>query len=223
MDYQNETKSDNEVKKNSPERLLDSAEKLFSVKGFDATSVRELAADAECNIASVNYHFGGKENLYQEVWRRQLKIIRETRLRSIETVMKKNNGRPELEELLRSYAHAFIEPFGDENKSRQLMRLMAREIIDPHLPRDMFITEMVSPVMAALQEAFLKLCPALKPDIIPIIIISIVGQLMQNLHYRALLEQSEQHNVKQYDLNEIIDYTVRFSAAGIREFAQVKK
>ena len=57
------------------DRLLDSAEELFCEYGFDGASIRDIAASADCNIASVNYYFGGKEKLYQEVWRRHLMIM----------------------------------------------------------------------------------------------------------------------------------------------------
>jgi AcrR family transcriptional regulator len=40
---------------------------LFSEKGFDAVSVREIAASAEANIALISYHFGSKEGLLQEI------------------------------------------------------------------------------------------------------------------------------------------------------------
>src|SRR5271166_5391198 len=36
---------------------------LFGTKGFEATSTREIAAAAGANIASIAYHFGGKEGL----------------------------------------------------------------------------------------------------------------------------------------------------------------
>lgn len=36
---------------------------LFGTKGFDATTTRELAAQAGANIAAIAYHFGGKEGL----------------------------------------------------------------------------------------------------------------------------------------------------------------
>ena len=42
-------------------RLLEAAERLFAERGFRATSVRALTSEARCNVASVNYHFGGKE------------------------------------------------------------------------------------------------------------------------------------------------------------------
>ena len=43
------------------ERLLNAAEELFCDKGFEGTSIRDIAASADCNIASVNYYFGGKQ------------------------------------------------------------------------------------------------------------------------------------------------------------------
>jgi AcrR family transcriptional regulator len=38
---------------------------LFGSKGFAATSTREIAARAKTNVASIAYHFGGKEGLRQ--------------------------------------------------------------------------------------------------------------------------------------------------------------
>lgn len=43
--------------------LAMAALKLFGEKGFDATSTREVAAEAKANIGSIAYHFGGKEGL----------------------------------------------------------------------------------------------------------------------------------------------------------------
>ncbi|MEZ5777597.1 MAG: CerR family C-terminal domain-containing protein [Paracoccaceae bacterium] len=43
--------------------LIAAALRLFGKKGFAATSTREIAAAAETNVASIAYHFGGKEGL----------------------------------------------------------------------------------------------------------------------------------------------------------------
>ena len=43
--------------------LVGAAIRLFGAKGFEATSTREIAAAANANIASIAYHFGGKEGL----------------------------------------------------------------------------------------------------------------------------------------------------------------
>lgn len=45
------------------EKILSAAKELFEEKGFDVTSVREIASKAGVNAALINYHFGSKENL----------------------------------------------------------------------------------------------------------------------------------------------------------------
>jgi AcrR family transcriptional regulator len=48
-------------------KILKVAFELFGKFGFDGTSVRAIAAQAEVNISAVNYHFKNKENLYWEI------------------------------------------------------------------------------------------------------------------------------------------------------------
>ena len=43
--------------------LLDAGLHLFGVRGFDGTSIRDIATAAGTNIASIAYHFGGKDGL----------------------------------------------------------------------------------------------------------------------------------------------------------------
>lgn len=45
-------------------KIIEVARKLFSENGFEGTSIRELAKVAEVNVASINYHFGSKEQLF---------------------------------------------------------------------------------------------------------------------------------------------------------------
>jgi AcrR family transcriptional regulator len=53
-------------------RILDAAESLFMEYGFDGTSMRLITGQAGVNLAAINYHFGSKELLFQEVFRRRL-------------------------------------------------------------------------------------------------------------------------------------------------------
>lgn len=46
--------------------ILANAICLFSEKGFDGVSVRDIAGKAEVNLAAINYHFKNKENLFKE-------------------------------------------------------------------------------------------------------------------------------------------------------------
>ena len=49
------------------EKILKIARVLFADNGFDGTSIRDIAKAAEVNVASVNYHFSSKENLFLEI------------------------------------------------------------------------------------------------------------------------------------------------------------
>lgn len=51
--------------KASRDRLIKAAIKLFARKGFNGVSVKEIAEEAEVNVALVSYYFGGKEGLYK--------------------------------------------------------------------------------------------------------------------------------------------------------------
>src|SRR3972149_9632089 len=49
------------------ERLLDAAGEVFADRGYRRATVREICRIANVNIASVNYYFKGKEDLYADV------------------------------------------------------------------------------------------------------------------------------------------------------------
>ena len=50
-------------------RLLEVACELFSMHGLKATTIAQICTQANANIASVNYHFGSKKELYFAAWR----------------------------------------------------------------------------------------------------------------------------------------------------------
>jgi len=208
--------------KSVEDRLLDAAEELFCEHGFEGTGVREIAAAAGCNIASVNYYFGGKEKLYTEVWRRHLLLLRDARITSIDKVMSKSDSDPRLEDLLRSYANTFIEPLVDESSDRRFIKLMAREMIDQHLPPNMFFEEMIVPVMTTLQQALVKTCPGLEKSKAQLSILSIVGQLIHTVGVRTMFEQADSPELPKFDLTELVNHIVKFSAAGIRAYTNEK-
>jgi len=200
-------------------RLLDAAEELFSKRGFDGTSIRDLAAAAECNIASVNYYFGGKDKLYAEIWRRRMVVLRETKMESIDTVMAESGGKPGLEDLLRSFSYAFIGPLMDEDGGRRLIRLMAREMIDPHLPSDMFCKEVIEPTLTLMQNALGKAYPDLDASKVPLVVFSLIGQLVHTIRIKVMLECFDDKALAMFDLGKVIDHIVAFTAAGIRAYA----
>jgi AcrR family transcriptional regulator len=60
------------------EQLISNARGLFAQKGFEATSVEEIAARAEVSKPVVYEHFGGKEGLYAVVVDREVRSLLDT-------------------------------------------------------------------------------------------------------------------------------------------------
>ena len=203
------------------ERLITTAEELFCDNGFDATSVRDLTSRADCNVAAVNYYFGGKDNLYIEVFRLRLVAMTNLRLESIKSIMSRHGSGVTLEELLRVFATAFVEPLVAESGGRQFMKLMSREMIDPHLPQNLFVEKMVESTMSTLGGALQEICPELKPIKIHMCIFSFIGQLVHLVRLNEMFEEDEQMK-KMYDFEKTVEHIVEFSTAGILAAAKRK-
>ena len=206
--------------KSVKDRLLDTAEGLFCERGFKGTSIRDIAASAGCNIASVNYYFGSKEKLYEEVWRRHLIPMRDARIASINKVMSQTEARPNLEDLLRSFADTFVGSMVDTSRASRLSKLMAREYIDGHLPTNMFVNEVMTPTITAMHIALMKTCPDLNESKIIPVVFSVIGQLVHLVHVKTMFEHGGDNlKLPVFDSNEIIDHIVKFSAAGISAYS----
>ena len=100
------------------------------------------------------------------------------------------------------------------------MRLMAREMVDKHLPQNIFLEEMIIPVMTALQQALMRICPGLTEVNAQLTILSLVGQLVHTTIAETMLEQSDKPEITKFELAEIVKHIVKFSAAGIRAYTE---
>jgi AcrR family transcriptional regulator len=198
------------------ERLLDAAEKLFAARGFRATSVRDITAEAACNVAAVNYHFGSKVNLYREMFRRRLGALREHRIASIHRAMTRAGERADLELLLRAFTTAFLEPHLDESRGRVLMQLLSHEILDPHLRPGTFESEMVGPVREALSRAMRAAVRGLGVRAARRCFHSIVALLVHVVQMRSMPGAAGGPAATDFAFPGVVDHIVRFSAAGVR-------
>src|SRR5580704_11753070 len=104
-------------------RILDVAERLFGLKGFEATSLRDITAEAQVNLAAVNYHFQSKESLIDAVIVRRIEPVNHRRLEMLDSA----GPYPTLEQILT----AFIAP-ALEVRMESVAPLMGRILSDPN-------------------------------------------------------------------------------------------
>lgn len=196
------------------DRLLDVSERLFAERGFRATSVRDITSEARCNIAAVNYYFGGKDNLYREMFRRRLRALREERIESIRRAVDQDGATPSLEGLLRAFITTFLRPLADESADRFYFQLISRELVDPHLSPDIFLAEMIEPVQNAWTHAVRAVMPDLDERSARLCFHALVGQLLHVVKVQKLL--GSQGQKEQWSAQELVEHIVRFSVGGIR-------
>ncbi len=54
---------------NTEKRILDSARKVFHIKGYSGARMHEIANEAKINKAMLNYYFRSKDKLFESVFR----------------------------------------------------------------------------------------------------------------------------------------------------------
>jgi AcrR family transcriptional regulator len=95
------------------ERILDTAEICFAQRGFDGTSLREITSLADVNLGAVNYHFGSKSALFEEVLRRRFEPLNQRRMDMLDAAIARNApATPKLEEFMEAYLRPPVEAFG---------------------------------------------------------------------------------------------------------------
>src|SRR4030095_14664613 len=83
--------------------VFNAAERLFALHGFENVSVRDITAEAGVNLASVNYHFGAKDALLFEIFRRRTSELNRERARMLHEANSRHDGKPPVREILEAY------------------------------------------------------------------------------------------------------------------------
>jgi TetR/AcrR family transcriptional regulator, regulator of cefoperazone and chloramphenicol sensitivity len=121
------------------DRLLKAAERLFADRGFKKVTVREICRAARANVAAVNYHFGDKLGLYREVMQSAIDAIRATN-----DAARQAGAGHAAEEQLRRYIDIFVHRVLGSGRDT-VHKLIHREMNDPTPALDMLVEQGVRP------------------------------------------------------------------------------
>jgi AcrR family transcriptional regulator len=98
------------------ERILDAAEKLFAVSGYDAVSFRDLTEAAGVSLSAIHYHFGSKQAVFSEIFARRAALLTSRRTELLAAAHRYSDGQPSLEGILDAFLRpAFEVTRGDRN------------------------------------------------------------------------------------------------------------
>ena len=89
------------VEISTKDKILKISHKLFADKGYNGVSIREIAKACDVNIASINYHFVNKENLYVQT----IAASMDNLWQSIEDLYANYQNKPVVDFVLAIYKH----------------------------------------------------------------------------------------------------------------------
>ncbi len=143
------------------ERILDAAERLFTANGFDGASMRQITGAAGVNLASVNYHFGSKEALVQEVFRRRLAWLNTERLRVLTALEQAAGGKPlKPSQIVEGFFGTLLGMAQDEARGGvTFLRLLGRTLTDPADFIRTFLADEYQEVVERYKMALFKALP----------------------------------------------------------------
>ncbi|MDO9600603.1 MAG: TetR/AcrR family transcriptional regulator [Azoarcus sp.] len=145
------------------DRILDAAEGLFVEHGFEATSMRMITSSAGANIAAVNYHFGTKDALIQEVFGRRLTELNRQRLAALDRLQAEAKGEPlKPSRIVEAFFGTALELAADtEHGGHTFMRLLGRTYTEPNA----FVRKFMAEEYAEVLERFLGALYSALPDV----------------------------------------------------------
>ncbi|TSA12555.1 MAG: TetR family transcriptional regulator [Betaproteobacteria bacterium] len=142
-------------------RILDAAEVLFMENGLDATTLRQITGAADVNLAAVNYHFGSKEELVREVFRRRLTWLNQQRLQELDRLEAAAGDKPlKPSQILEAFFGVALKMAADTGGGgRTFMRLLGRTYTKPSEFVRTFLAEEYAAVIARFRAALIKALP----------------------------------------------------------------
>ena len=111
--------------------ILAAAERLYADRGFGDVTLRDIVAEANVNLAAVNYHFGSKDELIAELFVTRSLALNRERLRTLRAAEEKGGGRAEIACVLRALVGPTLRGcLGPENERATAARFMIRVSIE---------------------------------------------------------------------------------------------
>lgn len=193
------------------QRLIDAAGAIFSEKGYEAASVRDICQQASANIAAVNYHFGDKKSLYVAAVRHAQSCA--------------DSENPEVvwpaemppAERLREFIRTMLERKLDTSKPHWHLGIMLREMAHPTEACAAVVEDYVRPMANGLREILRDLLGQDFPeDQGNLIGFSIVGQvLFYYIHQPIIRLLIGNEAYDKLTVQTLADQITNFSLAGM--------
>ncbi len=202
--------------------VLDAAERLFSERGVDGVSVRDITASAGANLGAVHYHFRSKDGLVMEVFGRRLQPMNRARIARLDALEKAAGNWPvNLSQIVEALVRPSLQMESDlPNRDEAVLRLLGRCFAELNPELKKFVDEQFAEVAGRFDAAFLRAVPGLSPGELFWRMSFFIGALHQGqdvwLRFERYSHQAANAAVARPDREELIRQITTFVTAGMR-------
>lgn len=195
------------------QRLLDAAADEFARRGFVATRIRDIVESAGANLAAVNYHFGGKDGLYQAT----LAMLASEALGDLPTEAPAALAFTP-EEQLRAMARVMLVRYLAPSRQSRLSRIIAHELLDPTPAFGQILRGVSDPQWTRLEAIVAALLgPTASGEDVALASLSVAGQWAFFLYGRRMFEFRFADLAGRPDVvDRLADHIAEFSVAALR-------
>ncbi len=196
-------------------RLLAAGARLFADHGYAHVTIRDICGAARANIAAVNYHFAGKNGLYDEVVQSAIRSMQD-----VTAEARRAGDGMTAEERLRAYVHVFITRVAATDADGWIHHIMLRELSEPTAALDRIVDEVVRPRMAYLRSVVAELlgCDVDEARVARCAF-SIHAQCVAMMN-RPIAERLNPAYVGPDGITSMVDHITEFSLAGLWALAR---
>ena len=209
-----------EVKKTTDStrhRIVLEAGPIFASKGFRGTTIREICDRAKVNLASINYYFGDKQQLYTET----VVMAREMRVQQVPYPEWDESTPPE--QKLADFVSLLLKRLVAMKSEPWQVRLLMREILQPTETCKHMVEEYFRPFFETLCGVIDEIVGRRLPDHQRSQIgFSIIGQC---LYYRFSADMTsmmigEQDYTEHFNFEGLASHITEFSLGAINQIKQ---
>ena len=202
--------------RNSKERILNAAERLFSERGFDGASLRAITAEAGVNLASVNYYFRSKEELIKSVFARRLGPLNQQRLALLDACEAAAGHRPPaIEDIIEALIGPVLR-LGQDEEGASLKRLIGIMFHHPGPYIQGLFVEQMREVAARFVAAFRRALPRVPVEELFWRIHFSIGAMALTLVGSPVLGLISGGRCDPSDVDTAIERFVAYAAGGLR-------
>ena len=198
--------------------ILDAAEFLFATQGFRGTSLRAITGKAGVNLAAVNYHFGSKKTLLEEVIKRRilpLNQIRRQRLEEVRETAKKKGKKPDTKDILNAFIQPTLQFRETEPGAKEFLTFIGRSFADPDDTVRKVFVQFIKPMFKLLQESMCEALPQYPQNQVFWRLQFTMGALFHTLHICSDINM-EQLNIDNLDASTLTDLIIPYVTAGMK-------